>query len=52
VQWSSDLAVWNTLLTMNISGLAGSIQITDFGTTADSATLFCRIKLPLDVDFF
>jgi chitinase len=46
VQWSNDLMVWNTLLTTNISGLGGTVQITDFGAATNQAGRFYRIQTP------
>jgi chitinase len=46
VQWSSDLMIWNTLLTTNISGLGGLVQITDAGAATDQAARFYRIQTP------
>jgi chitinase len=46
VQWSSDLMVWNTLLTTNISGLGGTVLITDFGATTNQFGRFYRIQTP------
>ncbi len=46
VQWSSNLAVWNTLLTTNIAGLGGLIQVTDFGAATNQAARFYRIQTP------
>ena len=46
VQWSSDLAVWNTLLTTNIAGLGGLVQITDAGAATNQAVRFYRIQTP------
>jgi hypothetical protein len=38
--------VWNTLLTTNISGLGGTVQITDFGAATNQAGRFYRIQTP------
>jgi chitinase len=46
IQWSSNLAVWDTLLTTNISGLGGLIQITDAGAATNQAARFYRIQTP------
>jgi chitinase len=46
VQWSSDLAIWNTLLTTNISGLGGPVLITDSGAATDQIGRFYRIQTP------
>jgi chitinase len=46
VQWSSDLMVWNTLLTTTISGLGGPVQITDFGAATNQVNRFYRIQTP------
>jgi chitinase len=46
VQWSSNLAVWNTLLTTNISGAGGLVQITDIGAATNQAARFYRIQTP------
>jgi hypothetical protein len=46
VQWSSDLMVWNTLLTTNISGLGGAVLITDFGAATNQVNRFYRIQTP------
>ncbi len=46
VQWSSDLMVWNTLLTTNLSGLGGTVLITDFGAATSQVDRFYRIQTP------
>ena len=46
VEWSSNLAVWNTLLTTNISGAGGIMQITDAGAATNQAARFYRIQTP------
>jgi chitinase len=48
VQWSSNLlgGVWNTLLTTNISGTGGPVQITDFGAMTNQTERFYRIQTP------
>lgn len=46
VQWSSDLTVWNTLLTTNISGPGGFTQITDAGAATNQTARFYRIQTP------
>ena len=46
VQWSSDLMIWNVLLTTNISGLGGAVQITDVGAATNQVNRFYRIQTP------
>jgi chitinase len=46
VQWSSNLTVWNTLLTTNISDASGIIQVTDVGAATNQAARFYRIQTP------
>jgi len=46
VQWSSDLSVWNTLMTTNIPGLGGPLQITDSGVVTNQLKRFYRIQTP------
>lgn len=48
VQWSSDLVlgVWNTLLTTNVSGAGGPLQITDSGVVTNQLQRFYRIQSP------
>jgi chitinase len=46
VQWSSDLSVWNTLMTTNIPGLGGPLQITDSGAVSNQLKRFYRIQTP------
>ncbi|HXI69269.1 MAG TPA: glycoside hydrolase family 18 protein [Verrucomicrobiae bacterium] len=48
VQWSSDLAlgIWNTLLTTNVSGAGGPLQITDSGGVTNQLQRFYRIQTP------
>ena len=48
VQWSSDLTggVWNTLLTTNILGSGGPLQITDFGAMTNQTERFYRVQTP------
>ncbi len=48
VQWSSDIAggVWNTLLTTNVLGPGGPLQITDFGVMTNQQNRFYRIQTP------
>ncbi len=48
VQWRSDLAsgTWNTLLTTNIQGLGGPLQITDYGALTNQTERFYRVQTP------
>ena len=46
VEWSSDLSVWNTLMTTNIPGLGGPLQITDAGAVTNQSMRFYRIQTP------
>jgi hypothetical protein len=48
VQWSSNLmsGFWNTLLTTNISGSGGSLQIKDSGAVTNQAVRFYRVQTP------
>ncbi len=48
VQWSSNLAsrFWNPLLTTNINGLGGPLQIIDFGARSNQPGRFYRVQTP------
>jgi len=48
VQWSSNLAsgFWNPLLTTNIIGLGGPLQIIDFGALSNQPGRFYRVQTP------
>jgi len=48
VQWSSNLAsgFWNSLLTTNITGLGGTLQIKDSGVLTNQPRRFYRVLTP------
>jgi len=48
VQWSSNLTsgLWNTLLTTNITGLGGPLQIKDAGVITNQSKRFYRVLTP------
>jgi len=48
VQWSSNLAsgFWTPLLTTNVTGLGGALQIIDFGARSNQPGRFYRIQTP------
>lgn len=48
VQWTSNLAAgsWNTLDTINITGLGGGVQVTDAGAVTNQPVRFYRVKTP------
>lgn len=48
VQWSSNLVsgLWNPLLTTNVTGLGGPLQIIDFGARSNQPGRFYRVQTP------
>jgi hypothetical protein len=46
VQWSSNLAVWNTLLITNVAGPGGLMQISDPGAVSNGTARFYRVQTP------
>jgi hypothetical protein len=48
VQWSSNLAsgLWNPLITTNVTGLGGALQIHDFGARSNQFGRFYRVQTP------